>query len=85
MITFYSLPQLNLSLFLAKPKLKNDIDESSKRPRIRLGDDVTLKSPFENAEHYKWLKNGEPFINQTLDIMLANVSRSSAGNNEIMQ
>lgn len=55
-------------------------DETSEAMDIRLGDDVTLACPFENVDHFEWLKDGELLNNQTYNLTFVNVSAAYGGN-----
>lgn len=64
---------------LAKPQLIFDADSNLETIRVRLGENVSLKCPFKNFDHFQWFENTEQIDNQILRLELENVSFKDAG------
>lgn len=71
---------------LAKPQFLYDVNSNFLKIPVQLGDDITLKCPFENFNHFEWLKNEEPLDNNhMLHPELKNVSFEDAGKKNILK
>lgn len=67
-------------IVLAKPNHKTQSDwKSSQTKLVRLGENVTLMSPFENFDKFQWYKNSVAFNNQAINVQIHNVSRANQG------
>lgn len=75
-----------LAFLLAKPQLLLDADSDFKTIHIRFGENITLKCPFENFEHFEWIKDAETFENDDdmLDVELENISFEDEGKCQIV-
>lgn len=70
---------------LAKPQLLFDADGNSKTIHIRLGENITLKCPYKNFDHFEWFKDTEPLVNDdALHVELENVSLEDEGEREFL-
>lgn len=65
---------------LAKPQLLFDADRNFQTIHIRLGENITMKCPYKNFDHFEWYKNTKPLDNNhMLHAELENVSFEDEG------
>lgn len=73
-----NLHLLCLPLFLDRPELISTVDNCNTKP-ILLGSNLSLPCPFRNFHHIKWLKNGAPFNDDSINVDITNISLSDEG------
>lgn len=46
---------------------------------VKVGDNITFTCPFQNFDHFEWLKGGVPYDDSTLHVELLNISSVDEG------